>query len=130
MTDSSAFQTVDIQYRGSFDEIRFQIRSFRSSNQQQPASWHSCVVVCLANISSYLPSFIATTATLLVMFKYLLFPLALLVVIHQVAAFTVTSPARAASRLYAEYEKMNGESKINLKVRTHYCSFASFVLFA
>jgi hypothetical protein len=70
------------------------------------------------------------------MFKYL-FALAL-VVIHQVAAFTVVVPAcRAASRLFAEYEKMEGESKINLKVRKilflyivkcSYCSHESVIL--
>ena len=35
----------------------------------------------------------------------------------QIAAFTTVSPAnRAGTQLAAEYEKMDGESKINLKV--------------
>jgi hypothetical protein len=56
------------------------------------------------------------------MFKYL-FALALLV-IHPVAAFTVVvlpAGARAATRLFAEYAKMDGESKINLKVGRTLC---------
>ena len=38
-------------------------------------------------------------------------------VASQAAAFTVVQPSRAATHLAAEYEPMEGEGKINLKVR-------------
>jgi hypothetical protein len=37
--------------------------------------------------------------------------------ISQAAAFTVAPQSRAATHLYADYEPMEGEGKMNLKVR-------------